>query len=130
MTTQGERMLTTTGRVLLSLIFLGAGFAKISEWSATAGMMLAKGMPEVPLLLTLTIVVEVAGGLAVLSGVGARAAAVTLALFLVPATLVFHDFWHYQGAEFEAQQVNFMKNLAIMGGLLVLAGRGTRADRD
>ena len=127
---QTERLLATTGRVLLSLIFVGAGLSKIGEWSNTAAMMAAKGLPAVPVLLALTIALEVGGGLAVLSGVGARSSALALALFLVPATLTFHDFWRYQGAEHQMHQVNFMKNLAIMGGLLLLAGRGTRTDHD
>jgi putative oxidoreductase len=127
---QGERMLATTGRVLLSLIFIGAGLSKIGEFNATAAVMAAKGLPAVPVLLTLTIAVEVGGGLAVLSGAGARAAAVALALFLVPTTILFHDFWNAQGAEHGIQQIGFMKNVAIIGGLLVLAGRGTKPERD
>lgn len=127
---QTEHLLATTGRVLLSLIFVGAGLSKIGEWPNTAAVMAAKGLPAVPVLLAVTTALEVGGGLAVLSGVGARVAAFALALYLVPVTLTFHDFWRYEGAEHQLQQVNFMKNLAIMGGLLVLAGRGTRAERD
>ncbi len=122
---QGERMLASTGRILLSLIFIGAGLSKIADFSATAAMMAAKGLPAVPLLLTLAIALEVGGGLAVLSGAGARPAALALALFLVPATILFHGFWAVEGPEHAVQQINFMKNLAIIGGLLVLAGRGT-----
>jgi putative oxidoreductase len=122
---QGERMLATIGRILLSLIFIGAGLSKIAEWSGTAAMMAGKGLPAVPLLLTLTVALELGGGLAILSGNGARAAALALALFLVPTTILFHGFWAAQGAEHAIQQLNFMKNLAIMGGLLVLAARGT-----
>ena len=117
------------GRVLMSLIFIGAGLEKIGGWRHTAEMMAAKGLPVVPVLLALTILLEVGGGLALLTGIRARLGALALCLFLIPATYVFHNFWAVAGAEHQLQMVNFMKNLAIMGGLLVVASsRGSGED--
>lgn len=109
------------GRILLSVIFVLSGLGKIAQWSGTAQMMASKGMPLVSLLLPLTILVELGGGLMLLTGFGARFAAVLLALFLVPTTLIFHNFWAVTGPEHMMQQVNFLKNVAIIGGLLVYA---------
>ncbi len=87
------------GRVLLCAIFLLAGAGKIQNWSGTAAMMEARGMPAVQLLLSAAIAVEIGGGLALLVGWQTRWAAIGLFLFLIPTTLVFHHFWDLQGAE-------------------------------
>src|SRR5262245_32878757 len=84
------------GRVLLSLIFVMAGAMKFVNWQATADNMAAKGMPLVPVLLTAAAVVELLGGLSVLLGCRARLGALALFLFLIPTTLLFHDFWSYE----------------------------------
>jgi putative oxidoreductase len=115
------------GRILLSLIFILSGFGKIGYWSATAAMMASKGIPLVSITLLLTVLLELGGGLALLFGYQARLAAALLALWLVPVTLTFHNFWAFQGPEHQAQLVNFLKNLAIIGGLLGLASDGAGA---
>ena len=115
------RVAPLAGRVLLSLIFLFSGAGKVMNWSDTAGFMAAKGMPAVPLFLFLAIVFELGGGLSVLTGYQARIGAFALFLYLIPTTLIFHNFWAVAGAQHQMQLVNFMKNLAIMGGLLTLA---------
>lgn len=71
--------------------------------------------------------VELGGGLALLFGYQARLAAALLALWLVPVTLTFHNFWAFHGPDQQAQVVNFLKNLAIIGGLLRLASDGAGA---
>lgn len=119
-----ERYVSLAGRILLSLIFVISGIEKILGWSGTAAYMASTGMPLVPLLLTLAILVEVGGGLALLIGFKARLAALALLAFLIPTTLTFHNFWVYQGAAREAQLVNFLKNLAIMGGLAMVVAHG------
>ncbi|RMG94678.1 MAG: DoxX family protein [Deltaproteobacteria bacterium] len=111
-------------RTLLALIFVASGLAKIPGWDRTAAMMAAEGMPWVPLFLVGAIVVEVLGGLSVLFGYRARWGALALAAFLVPTTLIFHDFWTFAGMERQIQMIMFMKNLSIMGGLLFVAATG------
>lgn len=114
---QTDGLPALVARVLLSAIFLVSGFAKIADWNGTAEHMASQHMPMVPLFLVLAIVCEVGGGLMLLLGFKTRFAAVILFLYLIPVTLVFHHFWTLSGAERLPQMVNFMKNLAILGGL-------------
>lgn len=112
------------GRVLLSLIFLTSGVGKILDWEGTAQYMSSEGMGTVSLFLVLAIAVEILGGLSILTGIWTRIGALALFLFLIAVTLIFHDFWTYEGMERQTQMINVMKNLAIMGGLLLLVGFG------
>jgi putative oxidoreductase len=115
------RYLVMFGRVLLSVIFLLSGLGKIIDWDGNAQLMASQGMPVIPLLLVGAIVTELAGGLSVLLGWKARWGALLLFLYLIPTTLIFHDFWAFTGTEMQTQLVNFLKNLSIMGGLLLVA---------
>jgi putative oxidoreductase len=119
-----ERWLTLLGRILLSLIFILSGLGKIGDWSGTAGSMAAKGRVAVPFFLTMAILFELGGGLTVLLGFKARLGAWALVFYLIPVSLIFHNFWAFTGAEQRMQVINFLKNHAIMGGLLLVALRG------
>ena len=119
------RFAPLTGRILISAIFLLSGVGKIGDWSGTAGYMAAYGMPAVPFFLFMAIVFELAGGLSVLTGFKARWGAVLLIVFLIPATLIFHAFWAVEQDMFRMQMISFMKNLAIMGGLLQIFAHGS-----
>ena len=110
------------GRALAGLLFLVSGINKILGFSYVAGWMSSSGLPAAGVLLTLTILLEVGAGLALITGFQARFAAAALALFLVPVTLVFHGFWHADAAEVQNQLNHFMKNVAILGGMLVVFG--------
>ena len=118
---KSDRWSLAVGRFLLSVIFILSGFGKLTQFAATATMMSSKGIPLAKLALVISILVEVGGGLALLAGFKVRYVAPIMALWLVPVTLVFHNFWAYQGQEATGQQINFLKNLAVMGGLLVAA---------
>jgi putative oxidoreductase len=110
------------GRLLLAAIFLISALGKLANWHGTAVMAAGKGVPEI--LLAAATALEILGGLSVLSGFKARWGAVALIVFLVPVTLVFHNFWAVQGAQQQMQQVNFLKNVAICGGLFVVYAVG------
>lgn len=112
------------GRILISSIFLMSGFGKIADWSGTAGYMASKGMPLVPMFLIGAIVFELGGGLSVLLGFKAKIGAAALAAFLIPVTLIFHNFWTLEGMDQQIQMIMFMKNLAILGGLLLIIALG------
>jgi putative oxidoreductase len=127
MTSNMQQTVSLAGRVLLSAIFLLSGISKILHWSATADHMAAHGMPAVQMLLAGAVVVEVLGGLALLLGFQTRAASLILFLYLIPTTLIFHNFWAHQGAAQQDQMIHFLKNLAIMGGLLEVAAMGAGA---
>lgn len=115
------------GRILLALIFIIAGFGKITGYAATAGYMAAKGLPMVGVLLPLTIATELGGGLLLAIGWKARWVALWLFLFLIPVTLVFHRFWGIDPAQAQSMQIHFMKNLSIMGGMLMVLAFGPGA---
>jgi len=108
------------GRVVLSIIFIQAGWGKISGYAGTAEYMQAVGLPGA--LLPLVILTELGGGLCVLLGLFTRYAAITLAGFCVLSAWFFH--YHPGDA---GQMINFMKNITIAGGFLVLAGAGPGA---
>ena len=115
------------GRFLLAAIFLMAGIAKVTDWSSTERMMTEHGMIGIPFFLPAAAILEIAGGLALLSGCATRPAALALFLFLIPTTVIFHNFWAYEGLAQQNQMQHFMKNLAIMGGLLELSVAGAGA---
>ena len=112
------------GRVLLALIFIVSGFGKVTGFAATAGYMASKGLPMTQVLLVGAILIELGGGLLVLLGWKARWAALAIFLFLIPTTLIFHAFWGLPAAEAQGQMIHFLKNLAIMGGRVLIFARG------
>jgi putative oxidoreductase len=89
-----------------------------------AGLLHSKGFPMASVALALTILIELGVGLSLLVGFQARAAAWILFLFLIPTTLIFHNFWAATGMEQQNQMAHFLKNMAIMGGLLIVAANG------
>jgi putative oxidoreductase len=120
-----QSLAALTGRIFLSAIFLLSAFNKITDWNGTSAYMVAKGMPAVPLLLAGAIAFELLGGLSVLLGFFGRVGAVALIVYLIPTTLIFHNFWAADAAQYQNQTIHFLKNLAIMGGLFMVAARGT-----
>ena len=122
-----QNPLTLTGRLLLALLFLPAGIGKIGGFAGTVGYIGSVGLPLPQLAAVLAIVVEVGGGLALLAGYGTRLAALALALFTLVATFVFHNFWAMPAEQAMVQQLMFLKNIAVVGGLLVLAAHGAGA---
>lgn len=111
--------LVVPGRLLICIIFLMSGSMKITHWSMMAGFMASK-MPAANLMLALAIFAELAGGLSLLLGFLGRLGALGLFIYLIPTTLIFHNFWAVDAAHQQEQMINFLKNLAIMGGLLMM----------
>jgi putative oxidoreductase len=107
-------------RALLGALFLISGLGKIAAFSGVAGFMAGAGLPFASALLAATIAIEVGGGLLLVLGWQARWAALTVALFLIPVTAVFHAFWSADAASFQNQFTQFLKNLAIFGGLILV----------
>jgi putative oxidoreductase len=112
------------GRILLASLFVVSGVGKITGFAATAGYMASKGLPATDVLLVLTILVEVGGGLAIIVGWQTRWAALAALLFTALATVLFHNFWALPADQAVMQKFQFLKNLAIMGGLFVLMASG------
>jgi len=113
------------GRLLLAAIFVISGINKLSDFSGTAAFMSSAGLPAAEFLLVLTILIEVAGGLMIVLGWYSRQLALMLFLFMIPVTAVFHNPWAAgDPAQVQQQMIHFLKNLAIMGGLLHLSAFG------
>ena len=118
-----DRYLLIVGRVMLAAIFVFGGFGKITQWAGYQSIMTAKGIPLPAVALAVTILFEIVGGLSLLTGYYARWGALALFLYLIPVTLTMHNFWASPDAERQNQMVHFLKNISIMGGLLVTASR-------
>jgi len=112
------------GRIMLSLIFLISGLGKIGGFTKTSGYMAAKGLPLPDVLLAITIVVEVGAAAMIMAGFRARIGALLLFLWMIPVTLIFHNFWAVPAEHVQLQTAMFMKNVAIMGGLLLIMAFG------
>lgn len=112
------------GRILIAAIFIVSGIAKLVDTEGTAGYMISAGIPYAHSLAIVAGITEVLGGVALVFGFLTRLAALGLVIQLVITTLLFHAFWSFDGAEAKAQMVNFMKNLAIIGGLLTVFAFG------
>ena len=113
------------GRSLIALIFLLSGFSKIGGFAQTAGFMASKGLPMAEVLLVLTIIIEIGAALMLIVGWQARLGAAALLLWMIPVTLVFHNFWAAAADQQQIEMIMFMKNLAMMGGLLYVMAYGS-----
>ena len=107
------------GRIFLSIIFILSGIMKFTNYAGQVAYAESMGLPMAGIAIIIAGLVEVLGGAAVLTGFKARTGAWLLFLYLIPTTIIFHTEFGDQN-----QVIHFLKNLAIMGGLLVLAGWG------
>ena len=112
------------GRVLFSSVFILGSFGHFTQ--GYINMAAQNGMPAASVFVPLSGVLALVGGLSILTGYRARQGAWLLVLFLVPVTLVMHNFWSISDpAAAMGQKVNFMKNLAMLGGALLIAYFGS-----
>jgi putative oxidoreductase len=113
------------GRILIAVIFLWSGFGKVMGFAGTAGYMASKGVPLTEVALVITIIVEIGGALMIISGYKARLGALALLLWMVPVTLLFHNFWGVPADQKMIQTIMFMKNLGLMGAMLYIMAFGS-----
>lgn len=111
-------------RLLMAVMFLGAGIEKFTGLEGTAGYIASVGLPAPTLLAIGAAVVEVLGALLLIVGWQARWAALALAGFTVLASLFFHDYWSLPKDQQMMQMLMFMKNMAVTGGLLMVFAFG------
>ena len=112
------------GRILMGAIFLNAGIRKLLGFTATVGYFTKLGFPAPELFTVLAIVIELGGSILLIIGWKTRWVAWVLALFVLIAALAAHRFWQFDAAQYANQMNHFMKNLAIIGGLLFVASFG------
>ncbi len=115
------------GRILLSLVFLIAGYRKLMGVAASAGYFAKLGFPMPEVLVWVAIAVELGGAILLIVGWKTRWAALLLALFTLIATFAAHRFWEVDPAQYANQLNHFLKNLAIVGGMVILAATGPGA---
>ncbi|MBU6383099.1 MAG: DoxX family protein [Verrucomicrobia bacterium] len=131
-------------RFLIGLVFLAGAFNKILHWHETERNLHAVLsewqsnmafsdyayesfsflIPITPVLLLLALVMELLGALSILLGVKEKWGAWLLVLFLVPTTVIMHQFWSVDPSMREQQLAHFLKNMAILGGLIVVILQG------
>jgi putative oxidoreductase len=113
-----QNYVSLVARIFLSAIFIKSGISKMLAPAATQAYMASKGLPLTGILLIVTIVTLIAGGLSVLLGYKSKIGAFLLIGFLIPATFIFHG-------SFPEEEVSFFKNLGLMGGLLMIVAFGS-----
>jgi putative oxidoreductase len=118
---QTSSALYRTGRILLASLFVISGILKIVTFPSVVSYMDRIGVPFATVAVLIAILVEAGGGLAILSGWQVRPVAVVVALFTVVATFTAHRFWQAEPAAMQNQLNHFLKNVAIIGALLMLA---------
>jgi len=117
-------MLPLLGRLFIAALFLVAGIRKILIWEAQVGYFTRLGFPAPELFTVLAVVIEIGGALLLIAGWRTRWVAWLLILFLVIATGMAHRFWEFDAAQQANQMNHFLKNLALVGGLLFVATFG------
>lgn len=122
-----QNPLALIARLLLAALFLPAGIGKITGFEGTVGYIASVGLPLPTIAAVAALAVEVLGGLALLMGFGTRWAALFLALFTLVASFFFHNYWSVPAEQQFMQQLLFMKNVGVTGGLLALAAFGAGA---
>ena len=117
-----EKISITTGRMLLGLYFLYPGITKIPRYDFMVEYMTLHNIPLINILLPLTIVLQIVLGLMLITGYRIKEPALILATLTIFINVGMHDFWNtYQGTDAGHEMQNFVKNLGIFAGLLVLS---------
>jgi len=117
-------LLLLLARVFIAALFLVAGTRKLLTYTATVGYFAKLGFPASEAIAVLAIVIEIGGGLMLATGWRTRWAAWLLVVFVVVATAMAHRFWQFEPAQFANQLNHFLKNIAIVGGLIFVATFG------
>ena len=119
-----ENALNLLGRIAIAALFLPAGLNKLMAVEGTTGYFASLGLPAVAVLVWVVIAIEVLGGIALILGYQTRIVAIGLAIFTVLASIAGHAFWAAPVDAVFIAQLLFFKNIAVTGGLLILASSG------
>jgi putative oxidoreductase len=113
-------------RLAITAIFVQGALGKIMGWSGQASYMQSHGLPAplIPAMLGIALLIECGGAVCLIVGWQARVAAFVMFLYLGAVSVLLHNFWTAQGMATGGMQTQFLKNLGIMGGLLMIAAHG------
>lgn len=119
-----QKIAPLAARILLAHVFILSGISKIARFGPTAQMIASVDIPAANLVLMLVIALELGGGLMLVAGWQARWVAAAFCFFILFATMIFHPFWKADPAAMPTQLNNFMKNFALIGGMLYVVVYG------
>ena len=121
----GQRdIIILIARVLLMILFILSGWAKLTGFDGTVGYMTSLGAPAPMLAAAVAVIMEFFVGIILILGFYTRPLAFLFALFVLGTALIGHPFWNMVDPERAANMTQFLKNLSIVGGLLLLAVSG------
>lgn len=120
----GQDVILVLGRLALGAIFVKSGLQKLMGLGAFAASLAGRGVPQSSMWAVIGATVEFVGGLLIVTGFRTRDASLLMILFVIVATGISHRYWEYAEAARRLQESQFFKNLAIIGGFLVLAMTG------
>ena len=121
-----ENFCLMAGRILMGAYFILPGIQKITDFGMMSSYMEEHSVPMIPVLLPLTILLQISAGVAIIVGYKGKIAAFILAGLTLVISIYMHDFWDMaEGIEQTHELQNFVKNMAIMSGLLIVAAVGT-----
>ena len=115
-----SKPLALVARILMASIFISAGFSKVFGFDGVTAYIASKGLPMPMIIAGLTVALEILGGLAIIVGFKVRIAGLLLGLFSILAAFIFHNFWAFPPEQVYLQNIMFMKNLSMAGGLFLL----------
>jgi putative oxidoreductase len=107
------------GRLMVGGMYLFSGITNLIGLGGTAGYAASKGLPEAQVLVALASLLLVVAGLSLISGIQPRLGVGAVVLFLIPVTIVMHDFWALDGMQRIAEMHAFLGNLALLGSALM-----------
>lgn len=113
------------GRFMIALVFVLSAIIKIFNFSGTAAAMAKKGIPFAEVLLVVSIVIELGGSLMIITGWKARLGAAALFLWMIPVSVLYHNFWAMEGQEQFLNRIMFLKNISMMGAMLFIMTFGS-----
>ena len=115
-----NKPLVLVARILMAAIFISAGFSKLLGFDGVTAYIASKSLPMPMVIAGFTVALEIIGGLAIIIGYKARIAGLLLGLFSILAAFIFHNFWAFPPEQVYLQNIMFMKNLSMAGGLFLL----------
>jgi putative oxidoreductase len=114
-------------RILITAIFVYSGISQLMHFNAMVHVLAASGIPLATIAAAISTLIDLVGSAMIIIGWKTKPAAAILFIYLIPVTVMFHNFWAAPPQMHDMQLLNFLKNLGIMGGLLILATRGAGA---
>ena len=123
---RSQKYINRIGRILFSLIFIASGLSKIGDWNKTISYMESHNMVFTSFFLIIAILLQVTGGLSIITSYKTKIGTILLLTFILPATFIFHNFWtlptktELEIITQQTEMVSFLKNITIIGALLLI----------